>query len=188
MANPFFLTTVLSLALLAPAAMLHDCGNPMDADGDGYAADVDCDDSDADINPGAIEPCECNGIDENCNDVIDDFPCDFPVCDDVDMDGDGYGASVDCDDQDPAIHPDQEEPCVCNDIDENCNGIQNDFPCDIACPVEPGGVGDACGGEFGSCQRGLVCCYPCGIEGCPNNVCFEPCFEDWCAGGCPLFP
>ena len=41
-----------------------------DADGDGYNASVDCDDTNPDVHPGAIEV--CNGIDDNCNGLVDE--------------------------------------------------------------------------------------------------------------------
>ncbi len=42
----------------------------VDNDGDGYASDVDCDDNNAEVNPGAVEVCD--GIDNDCNGIIDD--------------------------------------------------------------------------------------------------------------------
>lgn len=47
----------------------------IDMDGDGYGegpdcTGEDCDDNDANINPDALE--ECNGIDDNCNDEVDE--------------------------------------------------------------------------------------------------------------------
>ena len=37
-----------------------------------------------------------------------------------DLDGDGHNSNVDCDDDDPEIHPDQDEQC--DDIDHDCDG------------------------------------------------------------------
>ncbi|WP_277481372.1 malectin domain-containing carbohydrate-binding protein [Catalinimonas alkaloidigena] len=45
-------------------------GGPIDADGDGFTNDVDCNDGNADIYPGAPEICD--GVDNNCNGVIDE--------------------------------------------------------------------------------------------------------------------
>lgn len=47
---------------------------PPDADGDGYRADVDCNDGDPAVYPGAEEICG-NGVDDNCNGQVDESPC-----------------------------------------------------------------------------------------------------------------
>ena len=48
----------------------------------------------------------------------------------TDMDMDGYPASMDCDDGDPAINPGAAEICG-NDVDEDCSGLAN------PCPMPP---------------------------------------------------
>ena len=104
---------------------------------DGYVADnTDCnDDSDA-AYPGGTEVCD-DGLDNDCNDAIDeDTAVDAPTWyadDDGDDFGDpdtslmscsapdGYVAdNTDCDDDDDEIHPDATEICG-DDIDNDCN-------------------------------------------------------------------
>ncbi|MAA78777.1 MAG: hypothetical protein CL916_05915 [Deltaproteobacteria bacterium] len=121
-----------------------------DADGDGFGDssivmqacaqgagmatnNQDCDDTNASIYPYATEV--CNGLDDNCNTVIDDGAEDLQLYY-QDIDGDGFGSSVtvlvcdgtagvsaqtgDCDDENAAINPDEIE--VCNAVDDNCDG------------------------------------------------------------------
>ena len=58
-----------------------------DADEDGYTADVDCDDQDPAVNPGAVEVCD--GIDNDCMDGPDNWLGESTQY--RDLDGDGYG-------------------------------------------------------------------------------------------------
>jgi putative metal-binding protein len=63
-----------------------------DSDRDGYNACQDCDDTSEFIHPFAFELCD--GVDNNCNNVVDDR----------DYDLDGHGACFgDCSDFDPAV-------------------------------------------------------------------------------------
>ncbi len=103
----------------------------------GYVLDnTDCDDTNALINPAMSEI--CNGVDDNCNGVADDGIPYYTYY--LDADGDGYGDaassqyiceasapenyvvnSLDCDDSNADINPAASE--ICNDLDDNCNGI-----------------------------------------------------------------
>ncbi|MFT4976782.1 MAG: hypothetical protein ACI8S6_002687 [Myxococcota bacterium] len=120
----------------SPGAANTDC--VLDSDGDGYDEDVDCDDDNAAVNPGAAEICD--DIDNNCNSLIDDSPTDGTTYY-ADTDDDGYGDfgnpldacarpsgyrtnSVDCNDTNGAINPAAAE--TCDGTDNNCSGDESD--------------------------------------------------------------
>lgn len=123
-----------------------------DMDIDGYSLEggscgaVDCDDNNADVNPGAAEICSDN-IDNNCNgltDTADMNAVDCPI-DCTDVDGDGYSieggscGAIDCDDNKFDINPGALE--VCDDgIDNNCNALVDDT--DSVCQSENDDGGD----------------------------------------------
>lgn len=129
-----------------------------DSDGDGYGGTLkvercsyekgyvleggDCDDEDVNLSPGADEVCD--GIDNDCDSLID--ADDDSAIDArwwyVDGDGDGYGAEAsglfscediagriteggDCVDADPTISPGITE-VIGNGIDDNCNDLQDE--------------------------------------------------------------
>jgi len=95
--------------------------------------DLDCDDTNADVNPNETEI--CNGIDDNCDGQIDEGLDQTWF---ADMDNDGFGDpnnsvldcaqpagfvanSLDCDDTNANANPGEEEVCG-NGIDDNCDG------------------------------------------------------------------
>jgi hypothetical protein len=105
-----------------------------DLDGDGVPSDQDCQDRDAAQAPGLPEICD--GLDNDCNGVVDDDPTDGSTFY-ADGDGDGAGGDAitlvacdrpegfteertDCDDTDPAVRPGAVE--ICNGIDDDCDG------------------------------------------------------------------
>ncbi|MBK7214956.1 MAG: putative metal-binding motif-containing protein [Bacteroidales bacterium] len=127
-----------------------------DADNDGYGVNDntiqaclpyvgyvslgnDCDDANPYISPG--NPEDCDGIDNNCNGLIDDNVPN-PTIWYQDADNDGYGnpavsqavcngpagyvmSAGDCDDNNQAVHPGATE--VCDNIDNNCNGEVDEY-------------------------------------------------------------
>ena len=115
-------------------------GNPdvfvTDAPPDGYVTNgADCDDSDPDIHPGAVE-IYGDGIDNNCDGAVIDMYY-------RDGDGDGYGnpdASVlsssptagyvtdntDCDDTDISINPGADE-VLSDQKDNDCDGLVDEY-------------------------------------------------------------
>jgi|GEM_PF-863584 len=113
-----------------------------DQDGDGYfdanstacqgtydAEQLDCNDDDSGVNPGAAESV--------CNDLDDD--CDPDTLDAPDADGDGASpCDGDCDDDQPLVGPDE--------LEELCDGLDND--CD---PSSPDGL-DEDGDGYTTCD------------------------------------
>jgi len=61
-----------------------------------------------------------------------DSATDTATVDPDDRDGDGHEANVDCDDEDPEIHPLAYDDC--DGVDDDCNGVLDDAT-DCPCPI-----------------------------------------------------
>jgi hypothetical protein len=124
-----------------------DCATTCDADGDGsISVDFgggDCDDADPLVNPLALEI--CNGIDDDCDNAIDDQDGSLDPGSALpwyaDRDGDGFGGGnvllfacvapagavaddTDCLDNQPSINPGETE--VCDGHDDDCDTLVDD--------------------------------------------------------------
>jgi len=119
---------------------------------EGYVAEAgDCDDGDAQINPGAKEVCDPEQTDENCNDMSDDLDDEVDPNSQMeyyeDLDQDGYGSSTestlactqptgyaesndDCNDGNSSIHPNAPE--LCDELDNDCNSDTTEDCWDVA--------------------------------------------------------
>ena len=125
---------------LSVGILCFSCASPkerfVDEDEDGFALeDGDCNDEDATIHPHAEEICD--GLDNNCNQEIDEDSRSSTVWY-QDADGDGFGGtqllyscqqpigfisqSGDCDDNNPHIHPQGEESILNIGVDNQCDG------------------------------------------------------------------
>ena len=121
---------------------------PVDGDGDGVTeADGDCDDASADIYPGRAE--DCNGIDDNCNGLVDEgfsdtdadgtADCqDSEECDGADNDGDG--------EIDEGFDSDGDGIADCDAVEE-CNGVDDDGDGDVDEGFDADGDGFVSGEE-----------------------------------------
>ncbi|MFH1469933.1 MAG: putative metal-binding motif-containing protein [Pseudomonadota bacterium] len=106
----------------------------------GYVSDAtDCDDTAGVINPAATELCD--GLDNDCDGIVDEpSAADAPTWY-LDVDSDGYGDAsattaactqptgyvsdaTDCDDGDPAVNPGAAESC--NGTDDDCDGVMDE--------------------------------------------------------------
>ncbi|MEE2750287.1 MAG: putative metal-binding motif-containing protein, partial [Myxococcota bacterium] len=134
-----------------PGAVEDDCTDPndyncdgsvgrVDLDGDGFAACEDCDDTAVNVNSDAQEVCD--GIDNDCDFLVDDADASLDVSTAsswyIDSDLDGYGVSDtavtacsapvgttsmdgDCDDAEPLVNPGAVESC--DGLDNDCDGV-----------------------------------------------------------------
>ncbi len=168
-----------------------------DLDGDGFAACNECNDEDAAVNPDAVEI--CNGIDDNCDGVIDGADASGAITWYLDLDGDGFGddgvavtaceaptyyvaTSGDCDDHDNKIKPGATE--VCDGYDNDCNGLVDEAGGTTLyyTDADSDGYGDAatalaaCAMPTGSVATGTDCddtdaaYHPGAAESCTDTV------------------
>ena len=154
-----------------------------DTDGDGYGSGVatsscsnlgagyvtdntDCNDTQSTISPSALET--CNGIDDDCNEAVDNGVVFIDYY--ADNDSDGYGAGIatnscsdlgagyvtdntDCDDANASVSPVGIEVCG-NGIDENCDGS------DESCAVFGCTDNNACNYNSAATDEDGSCTYP----------------------------
>jgi hypothetical protein len=143
---------------------------PTDLDHDGFTVDDgDCDDDDPAVNPDANEVCD--GIDNNCNEIIDERDAEDARLWFRDADGDHFGnnddtqlscdppegyiaVGDDCDDDEPAVNPDATE--VCDGIDNDCNGAIDDDTADSIATW----FRDADGDDYGNNDDTIEACSP----------------------------
>ncbi|MFH1466906.1 MAG: putative metal-binding motif-containing protein, partial [Pseudomonadota bacterium] len=152
-----------------------------DADGDEYgdaasttvacdepagfvADDTDCDDTEASVNPAAAE--RCDGIDQDCDGVVDDGVLDTFW---ADADGDGFGDAgspteactapsgfvaddTDCDDTHAGVYPGADEHC--DGVDEDCDGYVDE----AGAVDEPTWYDDSDGDGFGDPAAATPAC------------------------------
>jgi hypothetical protein len=112
-----------------PSSTTQACTAPL-----GFVADnTDCDDNAIEVNPGEME--SCNGIDDDCDNLVDEG---VQTTFYADTDVDGYGDlnstviacmapsgfvsdSTDCNDANAAVNPGATE--ICNTLDDDCDNL-----------------------------------------------------------------
>ena len=171
--------------LTIPMSVTGIAADADDADADGYTADVDCDDSDPGVNPGADEVCDA--IDNNCEGGIDEgFDVDEDMYTTCGADGTVGTEDDDCLDTNSSINPGAEE--LCNGEDDNCDTVTDegfDFDLDFVTSCGPDGIA---GNADDDCNDSDINAYPGAPEACGggtdlncDSVLPDPCGGDDCA-------
>jgi hypothetical protein len=183
-----------------------------DEDGDGWGAEDaeaimacvrpaatsnragDCDDSAEGVHPNAIDGCD--GVDSDCDEMIDEDAFVTPYYED--LDGDGYGSTVvtlacekpdeliarpgDCDDRYERINP--AAPELCDGSDRDCDGAVDEGEAASLCPEAGGGdiacTSGAC--TVVECTEPFADCNGLGIDGCEADLASDP----MNCGGCEI--
>lgn len=141
----------------------------------------DCNELVTSVHPGAVEVCG-NGLDDNCDGVMDEEDALGCVPQFQDADGDGYGLdeitaclcsdtpgwaelSGDCNDLDPNVNPGAPE--ICNTVDDNCDGKIDETDADGCQPY----FLDQDGDSYGLTDKVKCLCGPTGayIGSKPND-------------------
>jgi hypothetical protein len=125
----------------------------------------DCDDEDPSINPTATDACD--GIDQDCDGVVDDDAISFTQY--RDDDGDGWGVESDsdvfcellpgfaalpgdCDDTNPGVSPEALD--LCDGVDQNCDGFIDEDAVELVYYFD--GDGDGAGSD----DNAVASCEP----------------------------
>jgi MYXO-CTERM domain-containing protein len=147
-----------------------------------------------------VGPCPeiCNGIDDNCNGLVDegiDPPCVYEVCNGIDDDGDGLTDELPLNDIDQPCGNDEGEcsmgvTCcqggvlrccaatgpsqeICDCLDNDCDALTDDGPTQVCFDGPAASCPDPWSGEcVGLCRPGT---HTCSTAGCPGAPGWGPC-------------
>ncbi len=152
-----------------PAISQVDCEQPP-----GFVSEpTDCNDGNITSNPGATE--QCDGVDNDCDGVVDESTATNVVSYYLDSDGDGAGNPndalmvcpmyqpsnyvehpTDCNDNNPSHNPSAME--LCNGEDDNCDGVIDESSGTMVPLGSPTWYLDIDGDLFGNASEALIQC------------------------------
>jgi hypothetical protein len=155
----------------------------------------DCNDLLGTVYPGAFELCD--GVDNNCNDVVDEQHLDSDLdgdadCIDEDDDNDGTLDLEDCQPYNPAVPACGGKECGGDGCGGSCGTCPGGTQCvNFHCSCQSDCAGkqcgdDGCGGDCGTCPNGYVCTN--GHCNCLSQCAGKQCGSDGCGGSCGTCP